>query len=270
MPFEMAEAVVPVLRSSGAVISLLQQVALAAFALSTGAVALLLSRRRPSGLRCIETPVRGELFTLQQLQAHAVHLAKTHELSPDPRRARPLLPRLEKSHTVLERAYRILTTAVRHNQPISPAAEWLLDNFWLIEQQTQGVRDHLPRRYYLELPKLSSGKRAGYPRIYDLAVELIAHTHAQLDVERLTSFVQAYQPAAHLSIGELWALPLILRFGLLEDLRRSAEAALAAHDAREEADALVDSLLESKDGSAAELVRVLVERMQDEGEEQEE
>src|SRR5439155_15532239 len=97
---------------------------------------------------------------------------------------------------------------------ISPAAEWLVDNFHIVEEQVREIREDLPRGYYRELPKLAAGDYKDYPRIDVLSIALVAHSDSHLDTDTLRRFINAYQTMAPLSIGELWAVPIRLRMGL--------------------------------------------------------
>src|SRR5262249_14381014 len=140
----------------------------------------------------------------------------------------PLLQRLADNGRVLERAHARIVGLADRGEPLSPDAEWLLDNFYVIEEVLREVRHDLPRGYYRELPKLADGPLAGYPPVYVLALALIAQTDSSLDEAHLTRFVHAYQGICPLAIGELWAVPTMLRLGLLENLRRLAEQMMAA------------------------------------------
>ena len=111
---------------------------------------------------------------------------------------------------------------LREERRPTPAAEWLIDNFYLIEEQIQTARRHLPKRYSLELPQLSNGPTAGQPRVYHIALELVAHLDGGVNVESTASFVAAYQATTVLRLGELWAVPIMLRLALIENLRRIA------------------------------------------------
>ena len=102
-------------------------------------------------------------------------------------------------------------------------ADWLADNFHIIDEVLREVRQDLPRGYDAILPKLLSAPLAGYPRVYALALSLVAHTDSELDEPRIIRFVQAFQDVAPLTIGELWALPTMCRVVLIENLRRLAE-----------------------------------------------
>ncbi|MEZ6014359.1 MAG: glucoamylase family protein [Planctomycetota bacterium] len=137
----------------------------------------------------------------------------------------------------MQQAYRALADDARHGLPVSPATEWLLDNFHLIEGEIREIRLHLPTRYYRELPKLAAREHAGTARVYAMAVELLRYSDARLDRERLTQFIYAFQSVTPLSIGELWAWPSMLKLALVEHLRRLAEEMLESRRGRRDADA---------------------------------
>ncbi len=139
-----------------------------------------------------DLPLRSELFSVSQLERHAEALAGWHQIDQGAGSDR-LLVRLADNERVLLDAYQVVTDAVGVNRPVSPAGEWLLDNFYLIEEQIRTARRHLPKRYSRQLPRLSNGPSAGYPRVYDIALELISHVDGQVDGESLRSFVIAYQ-----------------------------------------------------------------------------
>src|SRR5437763_8220537 len=145
-------------------------------------------------------------------------IAPQHKLVAGRTSAR-LLTRLDQNEKVL-RAFNRATLAVDQSRRVTPAAEWLLDNFYLIEEQIQLARRHLPEQYSRELPRLANGPSAGFLRVYDIVLELIAHVDAQIDANSLSAFVAAYQTVAPLKLGELWAVPIMLRLGLIENLAR--------------------------------------------------
>src|SRR5262249_38402564 len=167
-------------------------------------------------------PIRAELYSTEHLESYARELARSAPLAPGRVPGHPLLRRLVQNGRELQKAYRRIVAAAGRRESITPDAEWLLDNFHVIEENLREGRQDLPRGYYRELPKLAHGPLAGLPRVYALSVELIAHTDSCLDEAAITRFIQAYQTAAPLSIGELWAVPIMLRLGLLENLRRLA------------------------------------------------
>ena len=190
-----------------------------------------------------EKPFHAEFYSVERLEQYAQTLAAEHKTITQKGRVQ-LLPRLAENGRILEGAYRALVEALRQGRAISPAAEWLVDNYHLVEEQLREIRHDLPKSYYHELPKLAGGELRGYPRIYAVALELITHTDSRLDTNTLRRFIASYQTVAPLSIGELWAVAITLRLALVENLRRLAVSIARARAEREEADKLADKLLE--------------------------
>jgi cellobiose phosphorylase len=180
-----------------------------------------------------EQPLRAELFSIHQLEQHAKSLAGWHEVAPRGRGQDRLLPRLAENETVLRETYELVTDALRRGRRITPAAEWFLDNYHLLEEQIRAARRHLPRGYSRELPRLVSQAAPGNPRAYAIALELISHADGRVDGESLRAFIAAYQTVKPLRLGELWAIPIMLRLALLENLRRVAARITAGRLGRE-------------------------------------
>lgn len=210
----------------------------------------------------VESPFRSELFSIDLLQRHARALAESHKLATrkGPNR---LLPRLAANEKLL-RDYNEQTLRVERTRRITPAAEWLLDNFYLIEEQIRMARRHLPRGFSRELPHLATGPTANLPRVYDLALELISHVDGRIDAGHLTSFIAAYQEITPLKLGELWAIPIMLRLALIENLRRVAALLSAARKDRDAADFWVERMMAIVETEPKKLI-VAVARMAQSG-----
>ncbi len=193
----------------------------------------------------LEEPIRAELFSLERLEQHAESLAAAQIITTGASQGRPLLPRVLENGRVLLDSYRAIARAIQDEHAITPAAEWLVDNFHIVDEQLREIRDDLPVGYYRKLPKLASGHLEGYPRVYGVAWAFVAHTDSRFDPEVLRRFVAAYQRVQPLTIGELWAVAITLRVVLVENLRRMAERIVRSRAARQEADALADRLLGS-------------------------
>jgi cellobiose phosphorylase len=207
--------------------------------------------------RASEPPLRAELFSVEQLAHHARALAADHQIVTQQSFNR-LLARLDGNEQILQ-AFNHETLAVNPNRRITPAAEWLLDNFYLIEEQIQMARRHLPRDYSRELPRLANGPSAGFPRVYDIVLELIAHVDAQIDAGPLSAFIAAYQTVDSLKLGELWAIPIMLRLGLIENLQRIATRLTIARNDSDLADLWVDRLQEMAEKTPSHLVVVVAD-----------
>jgi len=217
------------------------------------------SRSRPRA-SASEPPLRDELFSVEQLARHARTLAHGHQLASR-RNANNLLTQLDENERALQ-AYNRLTRAVQPTRHFTSAAEWLLDNFYLLEEQIQLARRHLPRGYSRELPCLLHGPSAGLPRVYDIVLEMISHVDAQIDEGPLTAFIAAYQSVDSLTLGELWAVPIMLRLGLIENLQRIVARLAVAHDDRDVAELWVNRLQDMEEHNPAHLVVVVADMAQ--------
>ncbi|KRT75419.1 MAG: glycosyltransferase, cyclic beta-1,2-glucan synthetase [Candidatus Rokubacteria bacterium CSP1-6] len=209
--------------------------------------------------KSLENPIRAEVFGIERLEQHAESLAAAQRVMRHSGRGRRLLPRVEDNGRVLRESYRVIANAIREERAITPAAEWLVDNFHVVDEQLREIRDDLPPGFYRELPKLAEGPLAGYPRVYGIAWAFVAHTDSRFDPDTLRRFVHAYQRVQPLTIGELWAVAITLRVVLVENLRRLAESIVRERAAHQEADALADDLLGVGEGALAPTARGLAQ-----------
>lgn len=205
-----------------------------------------------------DSPLRAELFSAQQMAAHGKTLAETHELS---KRGGPdrLLARLAENAEVIAQTCDELTDAVKNSRQITPASEWLLDNSYLIEEQIRTARRHLPKDYSKELPRLARGAPDGTPRVYQIALEIIAHGDGRVDPESLCRFVDAYQEVSTLKLGELWAIPIMLRLALIENLRRVAARVAENRIERDLANNWADQMMEIADKNPSGLILLVAD-----------
>jgi len=213
-------------------------------------------------------PIRGELLGTEGLAEYARALARSQRLEVARpaawwrlahRGEGPLLRRLNDSQRVLERARDKVSEAADQGTDVSPAGEWLLDNFYVVQEHVREVRESLPPGFYQELPKLAAGALAGYPRIYEIAIELIAHTEGFLQLDNIQLFVREFQRAVPLTVGELWAVPTMLRLGLIENVRRMALRVSQRLDELALADRWAKRLREASEGGAQTLSGVMAE-----------
>lgn len=177
--------------------------------------------RHPRTRPLAEEPLRAQLLSAEQMAAHGEALARTHRVHAG-RSPEVLLARLKQNEDVLRDALAMLASMVRDDIRVTPAGEWLLDNFYLVEEQILIARRHLPAGYSRQLPALAQGASAGLPRVYALSMDAIAHGDGRIDADMASRFIAAYQTVTPLKLGELWAIPIMLRLGLLENLRRVA------------------------------------------------
>jgi len=188
-------------------------------------------------------PIRGELFHSQRFHEHARSLANAQFVTDKKVSNYLLSDRLDDNAACLREVYRAIAKAVDDGHAITPAAVWLLDNYYLIERQVRKVRSDLPVSYYRQLPKLASGSLEGYPRVLGVVWAFVAHTDSLFEPDILCGYIRAYQEVQPLTIGELWAVAITLRVILIENLRRIAARIKGSREARRDADILADRLL---------------------------
>jgi cyclic beta-1,2-glucan synthetase len=188
-------------------------------------------------------PVREELFSAERLEEHGQSLAAAQRVSPGLTRGNSLSLRLKDNGNVLLEAYRNIVEAMGEGRAVTPASEWLVDNYHLVERQIREIQSDLPAGFYRQLPKLADGPFAGYPRVFGIAWAFVAHTDSRFDAELLLRYLKAYQSVQPLTIGELWAISVTLRIVLVENLRRLAQSIVHNRHERGNADRLADRLL---------------------------
>ena len=205
-----------------------------------------------------EPLLRAEIFSVDQLSQHAANIAASHRLTTRARRD-SLIRRLNDNERVLVETHDLLMAAVQRERRITPAAEWLLDNFYLVEEQIRIARRHLPPSYDRQLPCLANGFAPNFPRVYAIALELISHVDGRLDHPSLNAFISAYQSISPLKLGELWALPIVLRLALIENLRRVAARLATARKDRDSAADWADRLSGVVERNPTKLILVLAD-----------
>ncbi len=206
-----------------------------------------------------KTPIRSELFGTERLEHHARSLAAAQPVvEGHPLRVLRLSDRVTDNARVLLDAYATCAEALKTGDSIAPAAEWLLDNFHLVEEQLLQVKEDLPPGYYRQLPKLADGPFRGYPRVFGVTWAYVAHTDSLLSPSVLARYVRAYQDVQPLMIGEIWAIAITLRIVLVENMRRLAEQIVEGHRLRKLADSLVDKVLSA--GAVSDQAQILALR----------
>ena len=214
----------------------------------------------PFSIESTARPLSHELPSSQRLVEKAASLARAIAVS---RAAKPrgpsFLHRLLEIEDALEWANMSLTMSAEAHHAFTLSAEWLLDNAYLIREQVADLRKSLPQKYYGKLPLIASGPGAGLPRVYQVAAEMVAETDGALEPEIIRRFLAAFQAITPLDIGELWALPLMLRLQLLECLRTLAIQVDQQQRESEEADFWANRLITAVRHSSPRLLKIMEE-----------
>ncbi len=202
----------------------------------------IMRKLEPSAALLGQTPLQEELLSLEKLEAYMAELATNLKIRTRSKRSYSLRPELQKATRTLHECYQDLAAQIRDKKTVTPAAEWFVDNYHLIENQIREIRKNLPENYYHGLPQLAQGHWRGYPRVYALALAIIAQMDSRLESHSLQRILNAFQKVSPLQISELWALSLTLKVGLILHLSPLAQSILSARKNREKADALAEKL----------------------------
>lgn len=231
----------------------------AAFVLA--AVLIYLIRRLLLIIDRDEPEVYDAILNAEELERHAVEIARKHVVGKSSRHYYSLETRMNKNFRFITSVYKELNEYANSRSSVTPAAEWLLDNFYIIEEQVKEIRQNLSRRHYSQLPRLKAGTLKGYPRVYAIALELVSHTDGRFDDKQLVGFVTAYQTQSLLSSGELWVIPMMVRMALIEHIRHVCESIAESQQQWHKAEKLAEQLLSYKDRKPEELLAIAKESM---------
>ncbi|MGI6705295.1 MAG: GH36-type glycosyl hydrolase domain-containing protein [Clostridia bacterium] len=188
---------------------------------------------------------------------HAKDLAARHRVMKKSGFSYRFTPRIEEDRKILVQAYKAINEAIKSNEPMVPASEWLLDNFYIIEEQLKEIQHGIPKSYFRELPVLIDGPYKGCPRAYWLAMEMVAHTDGRIDESVLKRFIQSFQSETSLSSNELWSIPFMLRIALIKNIKWIAVGIVDAQNQRKSADLWAAKLMEKEKASKEELEKAL-------------
>ena len=205
-----------------------------------------------------EEPLRAALFSTEQMEQFGRALAASHTLSSKAAKDH-LLRRLADNETHLQNVRKLLTDSIKRKDQVTPAGEWLIDNFYLIEEHIRIAKTHLPKNYSENLPQLSGPGAAGVTRVYDIVLKIVSHSDGRIDIEALSNFISAYQSVCHLQLGELWAIPIMLRLALIENIRRVAARIAIDKVDRNLADYWAGQMIDTAEQDAKNLILVIAD-----------
>jgi len=217
--------------------------------------------------RVFDRPLRSDILTRDGLHRLGEGLGAEHQVALYHSRRASVYPRFEENARILEESYFKLSADAKRGTALAPGAEWILDNFHVVEQHVREIRKLLPHRYYRRLPVLQNTDLSNLPRVYALALTFLSHTDGVVDAELLSSFISGYQKGATLTIGELWAVPIMLRLALIENLRRLARLSLAAREMEDEVSQFLERYFEDTERPATEVMLELADAIRRRGEE---
>jgi len=167
--------------------------------------------------------IKDALLNHDELIQHAKEIAKNHSVEKNKKGIDILSHRLIDNYKFITNLYLKTNDLAKTKKNLPSGSDWLLDNFYIIEDNYKNIIRNVNNKTFKELEILNKGYYKNFPRIFILAVELISHTDGRIEKDLLIDFINAYQKIHHLSMSEIWALPLCLSIALFEKIRNLCE-----------------------------------------------
>ncbi len=184
--------------------------------------------------------LRDALLTVEELETHAKRTALEHDVGKSRNLLSFPIQRLNDNYSYITTVYKSLNEDIQQQRSVSPAAEWLLDNFYIIEEQVKNLRLGFNMEDYRRLPILKSGLMKGNTRVYAIATELVSHSDGQIEEEMLLKYLKAYQSHNILFNREILMIPTMMRLALIENVRMIAQRIKSTRSQWQLADDIVD------------------------------
>jgi cyclic beta-1,2-glucan synthetase len=206
-------------------------------------------------------PFKREMLSRELLALRGMDLAKEHLSISDNAKGIKLKQRFRGNYQVLNTVYFSLSDIAQHQGFLAAGADWLLDNYHVIDEQVREIRRDLPSGYYNALPKITSGVWKGYPRVYSIACDYLEHTDSLVQLDTLSEYIGAYQKSSPLKLCELWAIPIMLRLAIVENIRLLSESILELSIQRQESEELFEEIVESEEVTSIQILNNLLENL---------
>lgn len=190
--------------------------------------------------------VNGIVLDKNQLQKYLENMASEHILCSKSSKETYPIPRLKDNFNYITKTYDILNLNLKTGVQIHPAGEWLLDNYYIIEETVKGIIKELPLKKYKNFIGIASGEYKGYARIYCLAAEIIIYTDGKLELENIKEFLKSYQNKKTLNMEEIWDISLFFKIVLIEKIRRICESIYSGQIQKLKVESLIERFLERK------------------------
>ena len=179
----------------------------------------------------------------EDLEKHAFEIARHYSDVKNTNCKKKLISNLDRSYEIILNGYENIDKEGKDKKEVLPAAEWLIDNLYLIEKEYKSIKYNMPQTYYKDLPVICKGVMKGYPRVYHIVIEIVSHTDGRMDEAIISNFISAYQKNTILTSGELWAIPIMLKIALIQNISKITEKVIKAELDKKEAELVAERLI---------------------------
>lgn len=191
--------------------------------------------------------IKGAVLDNYQLEKYMEKIATSHDVELTSSIATYPIPRLKDNYRFIEKTYNLLNKHIKMGINLYPAGEWLLDNFYIIEETFKTVCKEMTIAKYKKLPVITTGMYKGFSRIYVVASEIVAYTDNKINDEILNLAISAYQRRKTLSMEEIWNLWIFLEIAIIENIRNICEKIYSSQMQKYKVESIIERLVEKKD-----------------------
>ena len=190
--------------------------------------------------------INGTLLDKSQLESHLQKIASNHNISHQSQKETYPIPQMVENFRVIEEVYNLLNEHLKLGISIHPAGEWLLDNFYIIEETVKQIEKELTLKKYTNFVGIANGNYQGVARIYVLAAEIVAYTDNKIERKDLEDYLASYQTKKTLSMEEIWNISLFIKLALIENIREVCEKIYSAQIQKYKVENILERLVERK------------------------
>lgn len=194
-----------------------------------------------------ELNIRGALLDKQNLCHFLEKLASSQVPQNFSEKNTYPIPRLKSNFNFILETYCLLQEHIKLNIPIHPAGEWLLDNFYVIEEISKTIQKELTLKKYTNLVGIANGNWKGFARIYILSSQIIAYTDGKIEEQDLKDFLMAYQSKKTLTMEEIWSFPIFLQIAIIQNIQEICENIYASQIQKYKVESIIERLVDKKE-----------------------
>lgn len=190
--------------------------------------------------------IKGAVLVQGQLEKYLEKQASDHILQEKSDKNTYPIPRLKDNFEMITQTYHLLNEHIRLKIPIHSAGEWLLDNYYVIEETVKGIEKELTVKKYIDFLGIANGAYKGFARIYVLASEIVAYTDSKINSKSLQEYLRAYQQKKTLSMDEIWSMGIFLQIAMIENIREICEKIYSSQLQKYRVENILERLVENK------------------------
>lgn len=193
--------------------------------------------------------IKGALLGEKQLEEYLEKIASEHMLQKKSDKDTYPIERLDNNFNYITKTYEMLNKDLKEKIMIHPAGEWLIDNYYIIEENYKTIKKEMNLKKYTHFVGIANGIYKGFPRVYVLASEMVAYTEGKIEPQHLKQLLQAYQNKKTLNMEEIWNISLFFYIALIEKIRNICEKINCSQIQKYKVESMIERLVENVDAN---------------------